>query len=211
MLISSFDAVLGLFVKRTCLWSSTGAGLIFLAITIPSTLGALIGALSDRCSARAMALFGFALTVVSLALLAVVTKGSIADQAALIVLLVASGKFAIALNSFLRSFSTKIRMITDLSGVGLNFILAPLAADMSDEVEELVDANPGTFGTKGAFAQAYSLFDAALGLAAVVGQAGLVWSIVQQHQLADHGWNIGSLLCTWWCPRLVLHRQDRVE
>lgn len=58
--------------------------------------------------------------------------------------------------------------------MGLNYILAPLAADMSDEVEDLVDANPGTFGTKGAFAQAYSFFDAALGLAAVVGQAGLV-------------------------------------
>lgn len=101
MLVSSFDAVLALFVKRTFLWSSTGAGPIFLAITIPSTLGALIGALSDRCSTRAVALFGFALTFISLALLGVVTKGSIADQAALIVLIVASGKFAIAINSLL--------------------------------------------------------------------------------------------------------------
>lgn len=57
----------------------------------------------------------------------------------------------------------------NLSGVGLNFILAPLAADMFDEVEILVDANPGTFGTRGAFAQADSLFDAALGIPTVVG------------------------------------------
>lgn len=74
MLISSFDAVLALFVKRALLWLSTGAGLMFLAITIPSALGALIGALSDRCSTRAVALFGFVLTVVSLALLGVVPR-----------------------------------------------------------------------------------------------------------------------------------------
>ena len=92
MLISSFDAVLALFVKRTFQWSSTGAGLVFLAITVPSTLGAAIGALSDRYGTRAVALFGFALTIPSLALLGVVTHGRIEMQAALIILLVANGE-----------------------------------------------------------------------------------------------------------------------
>ena len=91
LLISSFDAILALFVKHTFHWSSTGAGLIFLAITIPSTLGAAIGALSDRYGTRAVALFGFGLTVPSLALLGVVTDASVGHQAALIVLLVANG------------------------------------------------------------------------------------------------------------------------
>ena len=58
-----------------------------------------------------------------------------------------------------------------IAGIGLNFILAPLAADMFDEVESLVLKHPDTFGSKGAFAQAYSLFDAALGLATVAGPA----------------------------------------
>lgn len=92
LLISSFDAVLALFVKHTFLWSSTGAGLVFLAITVPSTLGAAIGALSDRYGTRAVALFGFALTVPSLALLGVVTDGSVEHQVALITLLVANGE-----------------------------------------------------------------------------------------------------------------------
>ena len=52
-------------------------------------------------------------------------------------------------------------------------ILAPLAADMFDEVENLTALHPDVFDTCGGFAQAYSLFDAALGLATIVGPA---WS-----------------------------------
>ena len=40
---------------------------------------------------------------------------------------------------------------------------------MFDEVESLAQQHPDTFGKKGAYAQAYSLFDAALGFATVVG------------------------------------------
>lgn len=92
LLISSFDAVLAVFVKRTFLWSPTNAGLIYIAITIPSTLGALIGALSDRYGTRATALFGFTLTVPSLALLGVIDRNDTGHQAGLIVLLVANGE-----------------------------------------------------------------------------------------------------------------------
>ena len=40
------------------------------------------------------------------------------------------------------------------------------------EVEVLAENNRGTFGQAGAFAQAHSLFDAALGMAVLVGPAG---------------------------------------
>ena len=39
------------------------------------------------------------------------------------------------------------------------------------EVEILAEKNPNTFGKAGAFAQAYSLFDGALGFATFVGPA----------------------------------------
>lgn len=90
-LISAFDAVLPLFVKRTFSYSSTGAGLIFLAITIPSTLGTVIGALSDRYGTRATSLFGFALTTPCLALMGLVTDDSIRHQITLVTLLVLIG------------------------------------------------------------------------------------------------------------------------
>ena len=46
--MTSFDAVLPLYVKATFGWSSTGAGLIFLAVVLPSLLGPLIGWAADR-------------------------------------------------------------------------------------------------------------------------------------------------------------------
>ena len=59
--------------------------------------------------------------------------------------------------------------VTDLLGIGLNFMIAPLAADMVAEVENLAQANPSVFGEKGAYAQAFSLFDAAFGISTAVG------------------------------------------
>ena len=94
-LIASFDAVLPLFVKRTFLYTSTGAGLIFLAITVPSTLGTVIGALSDRYGTRVVSLLGFALTTPSLALMGLVTDDSTGHQAALIILLVVIGSLSL--------------------------------------------------------------------------------------------------------------------
>lgn len=86
----------------------------------------------------------------------------------------------------LRYFSHICTELTEVAGVGLNFILAPLAADMFDEVESLATQNPDRFGARGAYAQAYSLFDASLGLATV---AGPVCSGVL---LAKTNWQITS-------------------
>ncbi|MCJ1378827.1 hypothetical protein MMC17_001926 [Xylographa soralifera] len=145
-LIAAFDAILPLFVKRTFGWTSTGAGLIFLAITIPSLLGVVFGALSDRYGPKIVSLIGFAITIPALACLGLVTGPVLSQQALLVVLLA-------------------------IIGIGLNTLLAPLAADMFYEVDILAEQNPETFGKAGAYAQAYSLFDGALGFATFVGPA----------------------------------------
>ena len=70
----------------------------------------------------------------------------------------------------MRSLSKSLLIeIPHVLGIGLNFMIAPLAADMFAEVENLSQANPMVFGEKGAYAQAYSLFDAAFGISTAIG------------------------------------------
>lgn len=90
---ASFDAILPMFVKRTLHWDSAGAGLIFLALTVPSLFGTVIGGISDRYGARRVSLVGFALTTPSLVLLGLVHDNTLVDKILLPIILVSVGKY----------------------------------------------------------------------------------------------------------------------
>lgn len=92
-LITSFDAVLPLKVQRTFDWDSTAAGMIFLAITIPSLPGNLTGRFSDRFGTRVTAMLGFAFTVPGLGLLAFVKENRFLEKILLCVFLSMIGKY----------------------------------------------------------------------------------------------------------------------
>lgn len=91
-IVGSFDATLPLFVKRTFGWDSQGVGLIFLAMTAPALAGAAFGALSDRYGPKNVALSGFGISSLSLALLALIRDDSLASKVGLAILLVLMGQ-----------------------------------------------------------------------------------------------------------------------
>lgn len=73
-----------------------------------------------------------------------------------------------------------------IPGVGLNLVLAPLAADLFYEVEALAEDNSEAFGKAGAYASAYSLLCCAMGLGIAIGPiiAGILvektgWQVTQ--------------------------------
>lgn len=167
VLTTAFDGILPLFVIRTYNWNASGAGLIFLALTCPSVFGVVFGALSDRFGPKKVSLWGFGITTMSLSLLSLTTNSSIVSK----VLLCNFLAFVGLLPSFSRGSEAQELMFP--TGIGCNLILAALAADLFFEVETLVEENPHTFDKKMAFAQAYSLFDSAIGLATAVGP---VWA-----------------------------------
>lgn len=129
--ITAFDAVLPTYVNEIFGWPSTGAGLIFLAITIPVILGAAMGDASDRFGPRMVALCGFAIEIASIALLGLVKHNSVVQIILLCVIPAFTGQPRVSNVSQVqlgkvRHLNTKV-----LLGLGLNVLLAPLANDLS--------------------------------------------------------------------------------
>ena len=93
IVVTSFDACLPLFAKRTFGWNSSGAGLIFLPFTLPALFGAAYGALSDRYGPKKVSLSGFGIATIFLALLALISDNTILHKVFLAILLVIVGQY----------------------------------------------------------------------------------------------------------------------
>lgn len=168
--LGAFDGALPLYVKNTFQWNSTGAGLIFLSLVIPSLLSPFFGFISDRYGShgtRALCTIGFLSVIPFWVSLRFVTHNEIGQKVLLSVLL-----FFI--------------------GLGLSAGMAPLMAEIDHVVELEEKNNPGDFGKRGAAAQGFGLFNAAFALGALVGP---LWSgfVVQNVGWATMGWSFGLL------------------
>lgn len=138
---TSFESTLPLFVKETFNWNSTGAGLVFLPIVIPTFLAPVVGKLGDRYGPKWLCAGGFAFTVPFFVCLRFVTDNSINHKVMLFGLLAGIG-------------------------LGLTFVFAPLMAEISWAVEvdhdESGDSPPP-------YAQAYGLYNLAYSGGAIAG------------------------------------------
>ncbi|RDW81984.1 MFS transporter-like protein [Coleophoma cylindrospora] len=143
-LMVAFDSVVPLFVQETFHWNSIGAGLVFLALLVPSFISPLIGAISDRYGPRWLVVGGFIFVVPFWVLLRLVTENTLKQKVLLCALLA-------------------------LIGVGLAFVMPPLMAEITYLVDAKEQANPGIFGANGAYAQAYSLFITAFAAGTLIG------------------------------------------
>lgn len=163
-LVTAFDATLPLFVRNTFHWNSTGAGLIFLPLVIVSFLGPVVGWLSDKHGPRWYPTAGYMLNCPCLILLRLVHKDTMDQKVLLCALLT-------------------------LVGICLTLALTPIMAEIAYAVDaKAARRPPGFFGKNGAYAQAYSLFNMAWALGALVGP--LLAGLVNQ----THGWGSATLI-----------------
>ena len=187
-IMTAFDSVVPLRVKNLWGWDSTGAGLIFLAIIIPSFTAPIIGRYSDRHGPRWFTVLGFVLGCPVLTLLRFVDHNSLRQKVLLCALLV-------------------------LLGIVLNMALTPLMAEITYVVAAKEKKNPGLYGEKGAYAQAYGLFNTAFAAGTLIGP---IWGgfVLQKAGWATMTWTLGllsvvsALPAVIWTGGLISHRHD---
>jgi MFS family permease len=170
-LITSFDSVLTIHAANVFGWNSTGAGLLFLPVVIPGFLAPLFGWLSDKYGGRYFATVGFLCACPPLVCLRFVDENSMKDKVLLCALLAVVGLF-------------------------LALTFPPIMAEISSVVEAkeksmLARGHPG-FGSGGAYAQAYALFNVAFAGGCMVGPL-LAGFIVEDRGWATMAWVLGLI------------------
>jgi MFS family permease len=177
-LLTSFDAVLPLFVKHTFGWNSRGAGLVFLALVIPSFISPAIGWLSDRHGPRWYAAGGYLLCIPVLILLRLVTHDDLGQKVLLCVLLALLGAF-------------------------LMLFEIPFWVEIVWVVEQKCKEDPHyDSGGKGAFAQAYGLTNLFFASGVMVGP---IWAgfIDQAAGWATMAWSLALLCAVSTIPTVI--------
>lgn len=145
VILTSWDAVIPLRVADVFGWTSLGAGLIFLPLTIPSFVAPAIGVCSDKRGPRFPIFLGFVIGTPALVLLRLVSHSDVRQIVLLCVLLT-------------------------VLGVAYTLVITPLLAEFTYAVDaEEKKRGEGCFGDIGAYAQAYGLFMTAFAGGMLVG------------------------------------------
>jgi MFS family permease len=142
--LSGFDATIPIFVSRTFRWNSLAAGLIFLALVIPTCLSPLVGRLSDKHGPRWYTAAGYVLSTIPLMLLRYVRHDSTGQK--------------ILLGALLAIFGA----------TGTLFEI-PVWAEVVRCTEIRVKAKPRQYSAAGAVGQAYGLLNVFYALGMTVG------------------------------------------
>lgn len=166
-LLTAWDAVLPLYVHRLFRWGSTGGGLIFLPLILPSFVAPLVGYWSDKRGPRVPTALGFVLAVPFLVAMRAANHGGIGQ----IVLLCA---------------------LLACLGVALSMAMTPLLAEITYIINVKEKSHPGIFGRRGAYATAYGLFNTAFAGGMLVGP---IWGgfVTQGSGWGTMGWTLAIL------------------
>ena len=187
-LTTAFDAVLPLRAQTLFGFDSTGAGLLFLALVVPSFIAPVLGTLSDKFGPRWLVTFGFLFCCPALVLLRFVDHEGVAQ----IVLLCA---------------------LLAMQGLTLAMTTTPLLAEVTYVVAAKEAARPGVYGKKGAYAQAYSLFNASFAAGTLIGP---LWAgfVSMQAGWGTMSWSLGLLSvvsaipAAIWTGGLITERKE---
>ncbi|KAJ6099800.1 hypothetical protein N7467_001335 [Penicillium canescens] len=134
--IDFYVQTLPLFVMKTFHWSPSGAGLIFLSLSLPSVAGFYAGKSIDRFGARRPGQIAMSMSGLALFFLRFVQRESVADKALL------SGSLAVV-------------------GLGITILQIIGMTEVFEVIGDSEAESPGIFGDRSPMAQGYALFNMA--------------------------------------------------
>lgn len=173
MVLTGLESILPLRIKTMFHYNSMQVALIFLALSFGSFAGPATGRLSDRIGAKITVCFGFGTAAPLLILLRLIDH----DSKAMVALLCS---------------------LTFLLGISLNMILTPSWSDASYTVADIMKNEPGIFGTRGAYAQAFGLMNMAYAIGSLVGP------LLGGFLVENVGWNDLTLGTGIFCALCVV-------
>ena len=146
VLLTSFESVVPIFVQSTFGWSTAGAGAIFIPLLLPNVGSPLFGRIVDssKQGARLVAASGFTLCLPFFVLLRLVDDSSVASK--------------VMLCAFLF-----------MIGLGLAASGTPIMVEVGRTVTDIEEKHPGAFGSEGATARAYGLYNCAFAAGQMIG------------------------------------------
>ncbi|KAF2494284.1 MFS general substrate transporter [Lophium mytilinum] len=171
VLMTAFDSVLALQAAEVFHFNSTGAGLLFLPLVLPTFAAPLIGYLCDRYTPRYPATLGFLLATPPYICLRYITHNTLGTKILFCALLAIIG---VALALTFPPFMAEITLVVEAKERGMR------------------EAGKPGFGAQGAYAQAYGLFNMAFAAGCLVGP---VWAgfVREGEGWAVMGWTLGLL------------------
>ena len=143
-ILLGLESTIPLRVKTIFHCNSTQVAFIFLWITIPALVAPLMGHLASRCGSRIIISLGFLCLTPCLILLRMINHNDSAQVFLVCLLLL-------------------------LIGLSMHMIMTPISAEAKRLIDETEAAQPGTFGTKGPYAQAFGLLNAASASGSLIG------------------------------------------
>lgn len=144
VLLTAFEATLPLRVAEVFHWNSLGAGLIFLAFALTTFSAPFVGMFVDSYGPRLPAVFGFLVATIPLVLLLLINHPGIRQIVFLCALLA-------------------------LLGLALTTAMVPLMAEITYSVSAQEKRHPGVFRERGAYAQAYGIWNCAFAGGVLIG------------------------------------------
>ncbi|KAK5087927.1 hypothetical protein LTR05_002143 [Lithohypha guttulata] len=175
--LTVFDVTLPLFVEQTFHWSSVGAGVIFLALLLPSFFQPLFGWMVDKHGPKWMAGIGLLVCIVPYICLRFVDHNSMSQKVLLCALLF-------------------------IIGIGVCLALAATMTEFTVICIEKEQRQPGSMGRGGAYAQSYSLFNVSWALGSLVG-AYWAGGIKQAAGWGTMGWSLAILCAAVSVPTFI--------